>query len=178
MKEMIIMTLLYIKIFLIVPLSLSVIFHLFNFIAILLNKRKKSENIDSRIKLFMGIYTALFSLLIVIAFFNGFYKGLVSVTVKQSGYLFFMYLLTFIFIYTLQYILSKLFKNIILSNTTFRKIIYTFAFIISVISYGVVPIVNSNSFSSHMTVWNNALTTLIIFDVLTELIILKNSKKS
>ncbi|WP_206168202.1 hypothetical protein, partial [Staphylococcus microti] len=97
------------KVWVLTPLLLTFIFNIPNFACFFYEKclcklkiAKFSSNIPSRNKIM--IYLFLYSILLLIAFFTGFYPELDSVNDKQSGYLYGMYFMTFIMMYTVQYL--------------------------------------------------------------------------
>lgn len=50
---------------------------------------------------------------------------------------------------------------------------YLIALLISVFTYGIAPLFSIEILEAHITYWNNALTTFIIFDVVIDLIMYK-----
>lgn len=77
-----------------------------------------------------------------------------------------MYFITFIFIYAIHFFILKRSKIYSISDKSFRKTIYTIALLISIFTYGVAPYSNLYNFKTHISIWNNSLTTFIIFDAL------------
>lgn len=128
--------------------------------------QKYKEKLPKFVKSTIIIYCVMLSLSLIIAYFSGFYYGLGDIETKQYSYLYIMYFITFIFIYFIQYLILQFANDIFLSNKIFRILIYFIAFVISIFTYGILPLTNLGILKSHITVWNNTLTTLIIFDVL------------
>lgn len=103
---------------------------------------------------------------VLIAFFDGFYSNLKNINDKQGAILYIMYFITFIFIYAIHFFILKRSTIYSLSDKNFRKIVYIIALLISFFTYGVAPYSNLHILKKHISIWNDSLTTLIIFDAL------------
>ncbi len=151
-------------------LIIAFLFHLPNIVCLIFKPT------NSKVFISLIIYTVLFSIILIYGFFEGFYESLgYNITSDLSGFLYIMYFLILVFIYIGEGIFMKFSNYIFLSPKRFRFIIYLIALFISFIVYGILPILNLTSLKPHLNIWNNTLTTIIIFDVLFHLIISKQS---
>lgn len=157
---------LYFKIFILTPLLLALFFHIPNISYIYYKRRKLKQEIKRLKKTMVLIYSISISLVFITALLDGFYIGLGEVKPIYYGFLYLMYFITFIFIYSIQFLILKLTNNSLLSSKSFKILIYSFALIISVFTYGFSPLIQFDILKSHLEIWNNTLTSLIIFDVL------------
>ncbi|MFZ7905951.1 hypothetical protein ACO1C8_04670 [Staphylococcus hominis] len=112
---------------------------------------------------------------VLIAFFEGFYSELKNINDKQGAILYIMYLITFIFIYAIHFFILKRSTIYSISDKIFRIIIYSIILLISFLTYGIAPICNLDIFQKHISIWNNTLTTLIVFEALFFLIFTKQN---
>lgn len=165
----------YFKVLLLAPLSIALIFHLPNIIYIFYKRKHSNINNPKIIDIVVIGYMIIASISSLVAFFNGFYKGFNNVNDKQSAILYILYLNTFIFIYSIQYFIFKISEIYLISSKTFRKIIYSIILSISFLTYGIAPICNLDIFQKHISIWNNTLTTLIVFEALFFLIFTKQN---
>lgn len=178
----------YLKVLLLAPLFIALIFHSANIIYIIYkfyernfsninfsNTKFSNINFSKIIEISLVGYIITFSISVLIAFFDGFYEELNNVNDRQSAILYILYLNTFILIYSIQYIILKISEIYLLSSKTFKIVIYIIVFVISFLTYGIAPITNLNDFQKHISIWNNTLTTLIIFEALFFLIFTKQN---
>lgn len=86
-----------------------------------------------------------------------------------------MYLITFIFIYAIHFFILKRSTIYSISDKIFRIIIYSIILLISFLTYGIAPICNLDIFQKHISIWNNTLTTLIVFEAVFFLIFTKQN---
>lgn len=165
----------YFKVFILLPTILAVLFHIPNFIHILFKNHKLDQGNNGLKKIGILIYSIIISSVFITALFQGFYTGLGSVKPSYHGILYIMYLISFFLIYFLQYLILKYSNNYLLSAKGFRIIFYLFALIISVFTYGYSPISELKILKEHLIIWNNTVTSVIIFDVLFFMIVLKQN---
>ncbi|EKS40656.1 hypothetical protein HMPREF9281_00193 [Staphylococcus epidermidis BVS058A4] len=168
---------LYFNIFILIPILLALFFHIPNISYIWFKRHKLNQENKRLIKTMVLIYSIGISLVFIIALLDGFYTGLGEVKAAYYGFLYLMYFITFIFIYSIQFLILKLTNNSLLSSKSFKILIYSFALIISVFTYGFSPMIDFDILKSHLKIWNNTLTSLIIFDVLFYLLFSKPNEK-
>lgn len=165
----------YFKIFLLTPILLALLSHLPNIGYVIYKRYHSNIKHPKVINKIVVIYFVTLSIVLLIAYFDGLYTGLGKVNDKQSAVLYIHYLITFIFIYIIQYLMFKRFENCFMSNKAFRILIYSLVLLISFVTYGIVPLSNLDNFETHISIWNSSLTTLIVFDVLFFLIFTKQN---
>lgn len=115
---------LHLNVLVLAPLLLTFIFHIPNLVYLFYKKWHHKLNIPKPLRNIIMIYFIGFTIILFIAFFDGFYFEFHSVNDKQSGYLYSMYFITISLIYIIQYLSSKYFNSFFLSNKIFRIIIY------------------------------------------------------
>lgn len=168
---------LYFKIFILIPILLALFFHFPNISYIYYKRHKLHQENKRLIKTMVLIYSFSISVAFITALLDGFYIGLGEVKAVYYGFLYLMYFIAFIFIYSIQFLILKLTNNSLLSSKSFKIFIYSFALIISVFTYGFSPMSQFDILKSHLKIWNNTLTSLIIFDVLFSLLFSKQNEK-
>lgn len=158
-----------------IPLILSLIFHIPKVILFLefLNRKFKIFKVFPKKTLHISLY--FLAIIYFISFFNGFYKTFTKVNSKQQAAVYLMILITLIFIYVFQFIFTKIVHKHLFYKyfKRLRLPMYLIALLISVFTYGIAPLFAIEILEAHITYWNNALTTFIIFDVVIDLIMYK-----